>query len=106
MTLSDKGDHGYNNALLSMKPIFYAMGPNIRRNYQVSVFKNVDIYPLVCELLQLPPAANNGSLRRVQSFIVSNDSVNSSTELATLSVWVLLLFSFIFSTIMTNLRSL
>lgn len=104
MTLSDKGDHGYNNALLSMKPIF--MGPNIRRNYQVSVFKNVDIYPLVCELLQLPPAANNGSLRRVQSFIVSNDSVNSSTELSTLSVWVLLLFSIISSTIMTNLRSL
>lgn len=91
--LTDQGDHGYDNALLSMKPIFYAMGPNIRRNYQVPVFRNVDIYPLICELLQIRPAANNGSLLRVQNFVVSSDSINSSTELTTLSAWVLFLFS-------------
>ncbi|XP_048760552.2 ectonucleotide pyrophosphatase/phosphodiesterase family member 5-like isoform X2 [Ostrea edulis] len=92
-TWTEKGDHGYDNALLSMKPIFYAMGPNIRQNYQASVFKNVDIYPLVCELLQIPPAPNNGSLLRVQSFIVANEGPNGSAELKPFSLWVLLFCS-------------
>ncbi|XP_061191187.1 ectonucleotide pyrophosphatase/phosphodiesterase family member 5-like [Saccostrea echinata] len=90
--INEKGNHGYDNALLSMKPIFLAMGPNIRQNYQVPVFKNVDIYPLVCELLQIQPAPNNGSLLRVKSLIVSKDSTNNGPELRAVSFWIWISF--------------
>ena len=69
-TNPEKGNHGYDNRLQSMKPIFYAAGPNIKKNYKTEPFKNVDIYPLICELLGIPPSPNNGSVARVRDFIV------------------------------------
>ncbi|XP_062581552.1 ectonucleotide pyrophosphatase/phosphodiesterase family member 5-like [Saccostrea cucullata] len=97
--ITEKGNHGYDNALMSMKPIFLAVGPNIRQNYQVPVFKNVDIYPLVCELLQIQPAPNNGSLVRVKSLIVSQDSISSAQEPRVFSVliWISFFWSIICS---------
>lgn len=65
-----KGTHGYDNALSSMKPIFYSRGPNIRAGYKSFPFNSVDIYPLVCELLGIPPSPNNGTLDNTRHFIV------------------------------------
>lgn len=67
-----KGTHGYDNRLPSMKPIFYARGPNIKPGVEVPPFNSVDIYPLVCELLGIPAAPNNGSLLNTKAFIVYN----------------------------------
>lgn len=57
-----KGNHGYDNRLMTMKPIFLAQGPDIRQA-RLPPFRSVDIYPLMCELLGVTPAPNNGSLR-------------------------------------------
>ncbi|KAL5014928.1 hypothetical protein ScPMuIL_009198 [Solemya velum] len=70
-----RGGHGYDNALSSMKPIFLARGPNIKPNYEISPFLTVDIYPLVCELLNLNPAPNNGSLARTRDMLVVNPRI-------------------------------
>ncbi|XP_060071861.1 bis(5'-adenosyl)-triphosphatase enpp4-like [Ylistrum balloti] len=64
-----KGNHGYDNGLMSMKSIFYAMGPNFRQKYPASPFKSIDLYPLVCELLDMPPSDNNGTLANTKNFI-------------------------------------
>ncbi|XP_061177619.1 ectonucleotide pyrophosphatase/phosphodiesterase family member 5-like [Saccostrea echinata] len=64
-----KGQHGYNNSLLEMHPYFMAMGPAFKINHSVETFNNVDIYPLICKILGIEPAPNNGSLKNVQDLL-------------------------------------
>jgi len=53
---------------MSMKPIFYARGPDIRKGHVTSAFNLVDIYPMVCNLLNARAAPNNGSLDNTRDF--------------------------------------
>jgi len=49
-----KGEHGYDPAQMkSMRAIFYAEGPDIRRGIKVPPFENVDVYPFLAEVLGL-----------------------------------------------------
>ncbi|XP_053743933.1 ectonucleotide pyrophosphatase/phosphodiesterase family member 5 [Synchiropus splendidus] len=59
------GNHGYDNALRSMQPIFVARGPAFRQNYVKSSMNSVDLYPLMCHILSIKPRPNNGSLVNV-----------------------------------------
>jgi ectonucleotide pyrophosphatase/phosphodiesterase family protein 5 len=59
------GDHGYYNNESSMLPIFISHGPNFKSNFTIQPFNNVDIYPLMCFLLDVQPAVNNGTLENV-----------------------------------------
>ncbi|NOY36473.1 MAG: alkaline phosphatase family protein [Chlorobi bacterium] len=59
------GTHGYDNTNKNMHAIFYACGPDFKKGYSQPVFENVDIYPLICYLLDLIPAANDGKPERV-----------------------------------------
>ena len=65
-----KGSHGYSNELQSMKPIFFARGPDFRKGAKSTSILSVDIYPLVCRLLNIEAAPNNGSLERTAQFLV------------------------------------
>ncbi|XP_071500138.1 ectonucleotide pyrophosphatase/phosphodiesterase family member 7-like [Diadema antillarum] len=63
--------HGYDNQWMIMKSSFYARGPFFRENYASSPIESVDIYPLMCEILGLDPAPNNGSRGRYVDMIAS-----------------------------------
>uniref|UniRef100_A0A673MZ50 Ectonucleotide pyrophosphatase/phosphodiesterase 5 n=1 Tax=Sinocyclocheilus rhinocerous TaxID=307959 RepID=A0A673MZ50_9TELE len=65
------GNHGYNNSLPSMHPVFVARGPAFRRDYTKASMRSVDLYPLMCSILGLKPLPNNGSLSRVQDLLPS-----------------------------------
>ena len=48
------GKHGYNPRITSeMKAVFYAWGDFFKNNLEISEFSNVNIYPLVAEILGL-----------------------------------------------------
>ncbi|XP_005103204.1 ectonucleotide pyrophosphatase/phosphodiesterase family member 5 [Aplysia californica] len=64
-----KGDHGYDNEFQEMHPFFMAMGPSFKAGVSVETFPIVDVYPLLCHLLHLHPASNNGSLSTVAQFL-------------------------------------
>ena len=51
------GDHGYDNMAPEMRALFIASGPAIKPLGTVPVFDNVDVYPLLRDLLGLPPAS-------------------------------------------------
>ncbi|XP_071090159.1 ectonucleotide pyrophosphatase/phosphodiesterase family member 5-like [Haliotis cracherodii] len=85
-----KGTHGYDNRLMSMKPIFLARGPNFKTNFTSDPIKIVDIYPLVCKLLNIEPAPNNGSLDRVNVFIQDAPPISGASTGASI-----LLFEFL-----------
>ncbi len=54
------GAHGYDNQNSDMFSIFYAAGPAFRKNYSFHELNNVDVYNLVCKILDLKPAKNDG----------------------------------------------
>lgn len=56
----DRGSHGYDPALPSMRAIFLARGPSFRRGAVIEPFVNVDVYPLLARLVGITPAANDG----------------------------------------------
>ncbi|XP_033737015.1 ectonucleotide pyrophosphatase/phosphodiesterase family member 5-like isoform X2 [Pecten maximus] len=98
-----KGNHGYDNSLMSMKPIFYAMGPNFGSNFSAPPINSVDIYPLLCELLGMTPSPNNGTLPNIahllQPFTADQQICDgalgfTSGKLHFLSVFVFLIVRF------------
>jgi alkaline phosphatase D len=65
----DGGAHGYDNDNKDMHAIFYAMGPDFKENYTQDTFENVDIYPLICNILGLKPAKTDGNLEHVTGML-------------------------------------
>jgi len=58
----DRGSHGYDPALPSMRALFVAAGPSFREGVVLPAFDNVDVYPLLAHLLGIEPAPNDGSI--------------------------------------------
>jgi predicted AlkP superfamily pyrophosphatase or phosphodiesterase len=64
------GAHGFDNANRDMHTIFYAVGPAFKAEGTVyPVFRNVNVYPLMCEILGLVPAQNDGNLQEVMPML-------------------------------------
>ncbi len=60
------GTHGYDNQLKSMHALFIAKGPSFRENVVVPSFENVNIYPLICHILDITPNKNiDGNLENI-----------------------------------------
>jgi predicted AlkP superfamily pyrophosphatase or phosphodiesterase len=56
------GEHGYDNADPAMRALFIARGPDFRRGMTIPEFPNVDVYPLLAELLGIRPEPNDGDI--------------------------------------------
>uniref|UniRef100_A0A3B3VVU3 Ectonucleotide pyrophosphatase/phosphodiesterase 2 n=1 Tax=Poecilia latipinna TaxID=48699 RepID=A0A3B3VVU3_9TELE len=55
------GDHGYDNKINSMQTIFLGYGPTFKFKTKVPAFENIELYNVMCDLLGLKPAPNNGT---------------------------------------------
>lgn len=51
-----KGEHGYDPSEPAMRALFLGVGPAFRKGRRLPDFDNVDVYPLLRELMGLPPA--------------------------------------------------
>lgn len=60
MQAGPRGSHGYDPVLPEMQASFIAHGPAFKPGSRLSVFDNVDVYPLLMKLLRLKPAPNDG----------------------------------------------
>lgn len=56
------GSHGFAPELPSMRATFIATGPAFVQGGHLPVFDNVDVYPLLMRLLQLPAEPNDGDI--------------------------------------------
>jgi alkaline phosphatase D len=60
------GTHGYDNQLKSMHALFIANGPAFKKGITVPPFENVNIYPLICQILNIDPNKNiDGNLENI-----------------------------------------
>uniref|UniRef100_A0A8C4LMG6 Ectonucleotide pyrophosphatase/phosphodiesterase family member 3 n=1 Tax=Equus asinus TaxID=9793 RepID=A0A8C4LMG6_EQUAS len=55
------GTHGYDNEFKSMEAIFLAHGPSFKEKTEIEPFENIELYNLICDLLHIQPAPNNGT---------------------------------------------
>ncbi|KXB50891.1 type I phosphodiesterase / nucleotide pyrophosphatase [Bacteroidales bacterium KA00344] len=59
------GTHGYDPTLQEMHAVFRAVGPDFKHIW-LPHFENINIYPLLCKLLGIVPAGNDGNLENVE----------------------------------------
>lgn len=64
-----KGTHGYDIKNKDMNAIFYAYGPAFKNGYVQPEFSNTSVYPLMCQVLQLIPAPNDGDFNEVKGML-------------------------------------
>ncbi len=58
----DRGSHGFDPALPSMRALFVARGPAFKAGTVIEPFDNVDVYPLLARLLGIEPAPHDGDI--------------------------------------------
>lgn len=63
------GAHGYDNFNSDMYSIFYAAGPAFKKNYRFKELNNVDVYDLICRILNLKPARNDGDPAHIKGLL-------------------------------------
>jgi len=63
------GAHGYDNSNSDMFSIFYAAGPSFKRNYKFRELNNIDIYNLICRILDITPAKNDGDPTHIKGML-------------------------------------
>ncbi|KAI1294741.1 Bis(5'-adenosyl)-triphosphatase ENPP4 [Halotydeus destructor] len=86
------GNHGYDNAVDSMRPMFIAKGPAFQEKLNYSGhFENIDLYPLMCYVLQLLPLSrfpSNGTISRISPILrpVSRHSPDAANLLPVIVV--------------------
>lgn len=64
-----RGGHGHDNRYQEMQAVFVAHGPAFKRGYVAKPFSNVEVYNVMCKILGLKPAPNDGDLRHVKGML-------------------------------------
>ncbi len=63
--MRSKGAHGYNPSNTDMHGIFYALGPAFKKGFESGQLYNTDVYNIVCRILKIDPAPNDGDKKRI-----------------------------------------
>lgn len=64
------GNHGYDNQAPEMLATFIASGPAFRAGETLPTIDNVDIYPLLADLVGVDPLPNDGNATRFEKVLV------------------------------------
>jgi predicted AlkP superfamily pyrophosphatase or phosphodiesterase len=64
-----RGAHGYDNRYQEMQATFIAHGAAFKKGYIAEPFENIHVYELMCKILGLKPAKNDGSLDKVKQML-------------------------------------
>ncbi len=64
-----RGAHGYDNKYQSMMATFIGHGEAFKKGFVAEPFENVEVYNLMCKILGLKPAKNDGDLKRVKGML-------------------------------------
>ncbi|MCB0284000.1 MAG: alkaline phosphatase family protein [Calditrichaeota bacterium] len=64
------GVHGYDNEIPEMQGIFVASGPGFKKNLTADTFLNIDVYALICKILQIKPTDSvDADIERVKHLL-------------------------------------
>jgi predicted AlkP superfamily pyrophosphatase or phosphodiesterase len=75
------GQHGFDNLFPNMRPIFFAVGPDIvnRNGAPIDLpIRSVDVYPMIAHLLSIRPALTNGTLAFARQLLRNPPSLSQN----------------------------
>jgi predicted AlkP superfamily pyrophosphatase or phosphodiesterase len=75
------GEHGYDPKLPSMHGLFIAAGPRLKQGLVVPRFENIHIYELMCRILGVQPAKNDGDPAVTAGWMRSSDARTSASRI-------------------------
>lgn len=75
-----KGEHGFDNQVMDMKPFFRAVGPDFQKNLVFGNFETVNVYPLMCHLLGINPEINDGHLDNTKNMLVAKSNIEENNN--------------------------
>ncbi|XP_059205877.1 venom phosphodiesterase 1 [Centropristis striata] len=61
VTFCHGGAHGYDNDAESMHAMFVSYGPKFLYKTEIEPFSNIELYNLMCDVMQISPVENNGT---------------------------------------------
>ena len=61
-----RGTHGFDNRDRAMHMVFYGSGPAFREGFRQQSFQNQNVYLILCRLLGIEPAPNDGEWKAVK----------------------------------------
>ncbi|XP_054461497.1 venom phosphodiesterase 1 [Anoplopoma fimbria] len=61
LTFCSGGAHGYDNDAESMHAMFVSYGPKFQYKTEIEPFSNIELYNLMCDVMQISPTDNNGT---------------------------------------------
>lgn len=64
-----RGGHGHDNKYREMMATFIARGPAFKQGFISEPFQNIEIYNVMCKILGLTPAKNDGDLEHVKGLL-------------------------------------
>jgi len=64
-----RGGHGLDNRYQEMQATFIGFGPAFKNGYIAEPFENIEVYNVMCKILGLKPAKNDGDLEHVKSML-------------------------------------
>ena len=67
-----KGTHGFDPDYKEMNAIFYGKGPAFKKGTRLPVVQNTNIYELMCAILKITPAPNDGNLEVTKAVLKTN----------------------------------
>jgi predicted AlkP superfamily pyrophosphatase or phosphodiesterase len=70
-TKTDRGGHGYDNQLASMRAIFIGHGAAFRKGKLVEPFENIQVYNIMTRILGLKSAPNDGNYRAAKAVLAN-----------------------------------
>lgn len=74
------GNHGWDNLYSEMQALFVAQGPSFRRDGAiVDPFHNIELYNLMCWLIGVDPAPNNGTWGALHHLLNSTPPMLNTT---------------------------
>ncbi|XP_076030188.1 glycerophosphocholine cholinephosphodiesterase ENPP6-like [Oratosquilla oratoria] len=73
------GIHGYDPDEMDMKGIFFARGPDFVEDAVIPPIGMVDVYQLICHILDVEPRPNNGTWMHVRAALVGEDDITAGT---------------------------
>nr|XP_020472076.1 bis(5'-adenosyl)-triphosphatase enpp4-like [Monopterus albus] len=88
-----------------MHPFLAAVGPSFRQGYQISSLQSVDIYPLMCHLLAVPPQPNNGTMTYARCLLSAETCWGVSAMVGLVVVVLLILSSIVLFMLIRNRQS-
>lgn len=67
-----RGTHGFDNRDRTMHMVFYGSGPAFREDFRQPSFQNHNMYLILCRLMGIEPAPNDGDWRDVKRMFRDN----------------------------------